>query len=279
MLSYRHAFHAGNHGDVLKHLVLIQTIEYVRRKEKPFVYIDTHAGAGNYDLLSEWAQKNCEYSNGIARLWRRADLPPSINDYLNLVKKINPTAKLRRYPGSPWIAKQLMRPCDKCRVFELHPNEVQNLRATFAGDRSVMIDNIDGYEALKSLLPPEERRAVVLIDPSYENKADFTRVVSVLQDAYRRFATGVYLIWYPVIWRKYIRQLENSLLSSGIRNILLCELLVAPDETKGLTGSGMLVVNPPWVLKDNMKVCLPYLADVLAQGNTGQFRLEMLVEQ
>ena len=279
MLSYRHAFHAGNHGDVLKHLILTQTLEYMRHKEKPFVYIDTHAGAGCYDLMDDWAQKNREFNGGIAQLWQRNDLPASMVSYINLVKAMNPTLALSQYPGSPWIARQLMRPGDKCRLYELHSSEIDNLLSCFAGDKSVIIEHGDGYAALKAQLPPRERRAVVLMDPSYEKKQDFSQVVDVLKDAYRRFATGVYMIWYPIIWRKYLRQLEDSLRNSGVRNILCCELHVASDHAIGLTGSGMVVVNPPWLLAENMRSCLPYLADILGLDHDGHYRLEMLVDQ
>jgi len=279
MLSYRHAFHAGNHADVLKHLMLVQTIVYMQRKEKPFVYIDTHAGGGVYNLRSDWAQKNREYENGIGRIWQRADLPAAMSKYVDIVTAMNPSSELCQYPGSPWIVKQLMRPGDKCRLYELHSSEVENLQACFSDDQSVKIEKSDGFSALKSQLPPRERRAVVLMDPSYENKQDFSQVVAVLKDAYHRFATGVYMIWYPIIWSKYLKQLEDSLRNSGISNILCCELHVASENASGLTGSGMFVVNPPWVLADDMRHSLPYLADVLAQRQVAHYRLEMLVEQ
>jgi len=279
MLSYRHAFHAGNHGDVLKHLILAQTIDYVRGKDKPFVYIDTHAGAGRYDLHSEWAQKNREFENGVARIWQRADTPACLQSYLSIIRNLNPGSDLHWYPGSPLLAKLLLRSSDKSRLFELHSNEVQELQKVFSGDGTVVVDHVDGFTALYSILPPAERRAVVLIDPSYENKGDFIQVVTVLKNAYRKFATGIYLLWYPVIWRKHILQLEENLRSSGILNILLCELLIAPDSANGLTGSGMIVVNPPWVLMDNLKQCMPYLARHLARDETEPYRLQMLVEQ
>lgn len=277
MLSYRHGFHAGNHGDVLKHAVLTLCIEYLQRKDKPFVYVDTHAGAGRYDLNSEWANKNREFETGILPLWQRDDLPNELLAYIEIVKGMNPVGELRWYPGSPWLFQQLMRKQDRARLFELHAAELQNLQNQFIHERKIKIDNSDGLQALKAILPPPEHRALVLIDPSYEVKTDFKLVVSALKDAYRRFATGMYLLWYPEILRFYTDQLENGFRSSGIRNILLAELTVAPGP--GMTGSGMIVINPPWTLKEQLQNCLPYLTKLLRQDQKGRYRLEMLVPE
>lgn len=274
MLSYRHAFHAGNHADVLKHTVLTLCMEYLLRKDKPFTYIDTHAGAGRYDLRSEWAQKNREFESGILLLWERSDLPSPLIPYIELVKRINSAAELRWYPGSPWLFRQLMRKQDKGRLFELHSGEFLNLQKLFAGERSIKIDNSNGLQALKALLPPAEHRALVLIDPSYEIKDDFELVVDALKEAHRRFASGVYLLWYPDIQRAYTVKLENSLRASGIRNILLSELTVAAGP--GMRGSGMIVINPPWILKEQLQDTLPYLARLFAGDDKGKYRLETL---
>jgi len=283
MLSYRHAFHAGNHGDVLKHAVLALIVEHLQKKSKPFVYIDTHAGAGRYDLRSEWAQKNREFESGILPLWQRNDLPPAMRTYIDIVQKMNPSGELQWYPGSPWLVQQLMRQQDKARLYELHNNEIQNLQALFANIPNVKVQHADGLLELKAVLPPAERRAITLIDPSYEIKEDFARVATALVDAHRRFAVGVYMLWYPVIHRANITRLEDQLVRSGIRNILLAELTVRPDSAQGMRGSGIIVINPPWTLQENLQQILPYLAELLgSQGQNafpGKYRLQPLVPE
>ena len=283
MLSYRHAFHAGNNGDVLKHAVLTFIVEHLLKKQKPFAYIDTHAGAGRYDLQLEWAQKNREFTSGIQPLWQRQDLPAGLHTYIKIVQAMNPSGKLRWYPGSPYLVQQLMRKHDKARLFELHNNEVQNLQALFAKERNIKVEHTDGLQAIKAVFPPQEGRAVTLIDPSYELKEDFIRVANALKEAHRRFAVGVYMLWYPVIHRAYITRLENDLRSSGMRNILLAELMVKPEQTPGMTGSGIIVINPPWTLPENLQQILPYLADVLGSAdqsvNLANFRLRTLVPE
>ena len=283
MLSYRHAFHAGNHGDVLKHSVLTLIVEHLLKKAKPFVYIDTHAGAGRYDLKTEWAEKNREFATGILPLWQRKDLPKGLRTYIGIVRHMNPTGELRWYPGSPWVVRQLMRKQDKARLFELHNNEIHNLRTLVAKERNIKVEHADGLQMIKAILPPLERRALTLIDPSYEIKDDFVRVVTTLKDAYRRFAMGVYVLWYPVINRTYITRLESDLRRSGIRNILLAELTFAPASTQGMSGSGVIVINPPWTLPDSLQEMLPYLAGLLGsiQQNTehGKYRIDTLVPE
>jgi 23S rRNA (adenine2030-N6)-methyltransferase len=277
MLSYRHGFHAGNHGDVLKHAVLTLIVEYMQRKEKPFLFIDTHAGAGRYDLQSEWARKNREFESGISVLWQRDDLPPELLSYINTVRQMNPDSELHWYPGSPWLFRQLMRKQDKARLFELHPSEGVNLQNLFADERKVKVDNRDGLQALKALLPPLEHRAFVLIDPSYETKSDFKTVVNTLKEAYRRFASGVYMLWYPVIQPVYTRQLEDGFRNSGIKNILQAELITA--DAPGMKGSGIIVINPPWILQDQLQNILPYLVEHLGFNNKGHYRIETLAAE
>jgi 23S rRNA (adenine2030-N6)-methyltransferase len=277
MLSYRHAYHAGNHGDVLKHTILVLCAEYLQRKENPFVYIDTHAGAGLYDLQSQWSQKNREFQWGILPLWGQNDLPPELRTYIDMVQRMNLASELRWYPGSPWLFRQLMRKQDKARLYELHSSEFLNLQNLFAHEQNVKIENADGLQSLKSVLPPLERRALVLIDPSYEVKSDFVLVIKALKESYRRFASGVYLLWYPVLQQSYTAQLERGLRDSGIRDILLVELIVAMGP--GMTGSGMIVVNPPWLLKNQLGSVLPYLAKRLGNENTAKFRIETLAEE
>ena len=195
MLSYRHAFHAGNHADVLKHLILLQIAEYMGEKPAPFWIIDTHAGAGRYALESPHATKLGEYLDGIGRLWDKKGLPPAAVDYVEFVKILNPDGVLRHYPGSPWLASQSLRAGDRLRLYELHSTDVKLLQECFKGaGRQVTITEGDGFAGLKALLPPPPRRALVLIDPSYETRDDYTAVVKGLQEALKRFATGTYAL-------------------------------------------------------------------------------------
>jgi len=277
MLSYRHAFHAGNHADVLKHTVLCQVLAYLAQKDKPFLYVDTHAGAGLFDLTSEWAQKNREHEDGIGRIWQRDDLPAALAAYVRIVRELNPSGELRQYPGSPWLAHRLLRPGDSARLYELHSTDYPALAERFAGQRRIKVEKADGFAALKAVLPPAERRGVVLIDPSYEVKRDYQVVVEAVRGAVRRFATGCYLLWYPVLDRAAVQRLERELADSGIPDILLAELTVRADaEQAGLTGSGMIVVNPPWRLAEVLEDVLPWLSERLAAGKGAGHRLRWL---
>ncbi len=198
MLSYRHAFHAGNHADVLKHLLLVQLIHYLKQKDKPFWVIDTHAGAGLYELESGYATKLSEYEAGIGRLWSRPDLPASLAEYVDLVRALNPDGKLRFYPGSPWLALHAMREQDRLKLFELHSSDARHLQENFKdAGRRVTIAASDGFAGLKALLPPPPRRGLILIDPSYEMREDYQHVLHALRDNLSRFATGLYALWYP----------------------------------------------------------------------------------
>lgn len=278
MLSYRHSFHAGNFADVLKHLVLVQTLHHLTQKEKPLLYLDTHAGAGGYLLSSEHAGKTLEFEDGIGRLWGRGDLPQGLEEYLALVRRFNGAGPLQRYPGSPWFAQQLLRQQDRMVLRELHPSDFALLQQTFRGDRRCRVEREDGFQACLALLPPAERRGLVLLDPPYEMKEDYQRVVDTLLAAHRRFATGTYAIWYPVVERYRIERMEKALLASGIRRVLLLELGVLPDSPgRGMTASGMIVVNPPWSLAAAMAPLLDYLAAHLADNGRGHSRLVELV--
>jgi 23S rRNA (adenine2030-N6)-methyltransferase len=282
MLSYRHAFHAGNHADVFKHCVLISVLDYMRQKTAPFVYVDTHAGAGMYSLQDEWAEKTRDYETGIGQLWSERDsvnTPQAIQMFMREIRDLNPHAKLQEYPGSPWIAQSILREQDRARLFELHPNEYQGLYTMFASNRRFKTEQRDGFQALNEVLPPVERRAVVLIDPSYEVKTDYQTVLQSVKTAYKKFPTGVYLIWYPVVNRNQINRFEQGFADSGIRNVLLAELAVKADsEQGGMTASGMIIINPPWLLAESLKSTLPYLQRVLGDG-MGGFRLKQLVAE
>lgn len=283
MLSYRHGFHAGNFADVLKHWVLVESLAYLLQKDKPIWYADTHAGAGGYALDSAQAQKTAEYQNGIARLWDQADLPPALADYLAQIKAFNQQAsqadKLAFYPGSPWLAQSILREHDRLSLFELHPQEQTLLQQNMAKDRRVKVFARDGFEGLIAALPPKERRGLILIDPPYEIKTDYQKVVETLVQAHKRFATGCYLLWYPVVERQRIRQLENAFIQSGIRHIDLYEMGLSSDSSgRGMTASGMIVINPPWTLKNTIASALPWLTHHLA-GAAGEYRIETLVAE
>ena len=280
MLSYRHAFHAGNHADVLKHATLVQVLEYMTHKDTPFLYVDTHAGAGLYDLHSEWAEKNREYETGIARMpTDLSSVPEGLHAYLRIIQELNPRGVLSRYPGSPWIARAILRAQDRARLFELHPNENPHLHDLFAADRQIKTEQRDGFEALNAVLPPAERRAVIFIDPPYEVKTDYRTVVDSVKAAYRKFPSGVYLIWYPALNRALTDKLENGFIKSSMRNILLAELSIGSGAGDiGMTASGMIIINPPWQLSDSLRTILPFLNKVLAD-NDGAYRLLQLVAE
>ena len=277
MLSYRHAFHAGNHADVLKHFIEMQLLRYLAQKDKPFWYIDTHAGAGCYALDSGYATQNAEYESGIARLWQREDLPAPLAEYVELVKRLNPDGQLRLYPGSPLVALQLLREQDRLRLFELHPSDSDILRENFAGHAAqALIQAADGFGALKALLPPPPRRALVLIDPPYEDKQDYRRVVAALREGLQRFAGGVYAVWYPQLQRAEARQLPEQLKQLPVKRWLHVALSVqTPGEDGfGMHGSGMFIVNPPWTLHGALQEVMPYLVRILGQNGEGSFVLE-----
>lgn len=277
MLSYRHAFHAGNHADVLKHLTQVLILESLLRKDKAFFYLDTHAGAGLYDLRSAESDKTGEFREGIARLLEVEALPAVLQSYLAMIREMNPVGALIHYPGSPWVAKQLLRAQDRACLCELHPTDFGILRNNFAGARQFRVEQQDGFQQLKALLPPPERRGLVLIDPPYEIKTDYERVVKAVAEGVKRFATGIYAIWYPVVSRAQIDALEQGFKASGVKRILLAELNVQADSDEyGMTGSGMIVVNPPWQLDDKLAEALPFLTDVLGQSAEANWRLQWL---
>lgn len=279
MLSYRHSFHAGNHADVVKHIVLTLILTALKQKEKGFFYLDTHSGVGRYSLLSAEAEKTGEYIEGIARLWDRTDLPEEVALYLDELKKIN-KGKLRYYAGSPLLAVQQLRPQDRALLTELHPNDFPLLRAEFAKKANVVTKRENGFQQLKAALPPKEKRGLVLIDPPYELKEDYELVVKAIAEGYKRFATGVYAIWYPVVLRQHTKRIVKGLEATGIRKILQIELAVRPDsDQRGMTASGMIVINPPWQLESQMKKILPYLTEVLVPEGTGSWTVEWITPE
>lgn len=270
MLSYRHAFHAGNHADVLKHVVLTETLGYLLGKPGPLWYIDTHAGVGQYRLNPKPPAGQAEWLNGIARLWGDATLPAALAPYLDRVRALNAGGKLRHYPGSPRLAADLLRPTDKAWLYELQPSDFPLLQAHFRERPDVHCSKADGFDALRGLLPPAPRRALVFIDPSYELQSDYDRLVETLEDALRRFETGCYLVWYPVVQRAEALELPSRLRRlgspSGPARWLRAELRVQaqPVGGYGLYGSGMFVINPPWTLPAMLQQVLPWLTQRLA---------------
>ena len=280
MLSYRHSYHAGNHADVLKHIVLTLSINALKEKEKPFLYLDTHSGAGRYLLKSEHSEKTGEYLSGINLLWQQPNIPELLNTYLSVIKRYNPFSELKYYPGSPLIAKQLLRQQDKLNLTELHPTDYPLLRQEFSKDKRAKVLREDGFAQLKSKLPHEFRRGIILIDPSYEIKNDYQIIPKALFEAYKRFATGVYLIWYPVVSRTQTQKMIDSIIKLGIRRISQFELAIKPDNNqKGMTASGMLVINPPWKLHEQMQTILPWLKNTLDVEKTGSFIAKELVSE
>lgn len=276
MLSYRHAFHAGNHADVLKHLVLVQLMRYLCQKEQAFWYLDTHAGAGSYALDSAAAAKLGEFRDGVGRLWGRKDLPAALADYLALVRKVNPDGSLKVYPGSPLLAQAIMRAQDRLRLFELHSREVLRLRENFqAFGKQVIVQDSDGFASLKALLPPPPRRAVVLIDPPYEERRDYDRVVHSLKECLTRFPTGTYMLWYPQLTKLEAHDLPQRLQRLSASNWLQVTLRVRTPASDGfgMHGSGLYILNPPWTLQSTLQEVMPYLVGLLGQDAGAGFTL------
>ncbi|MCW8955986.1 MAG: 23S rRNA (adenine(2030)-N(6))-methyltransferase RlmJ [Gammaproteobacteria bacterium] len=275
MLSYRHAYHAGNYADVLKHLVLCKSLEYLIKKSTPILYIDTHSGAGAYALNSKLAQKTEEYKSGVGTL-DFSSLPELIDCYRNIVQ---PMLASHQYPGSPLLAAHILREQDSLRLFEMHTTDFPLLQQLFQKDRRVIVDSSDGYQSLKALLPARQKRALVLMDPSYEVKSDYRLVVDAIKLAYRKMSTTQFLLWYPVVDRNRVETMIKSICNSGVRNVWRFELAMEADTRQyGMTGSGMLAINPPWTLADQLRELLPALAKQLVT-ETGYYTIEQLVKE
>lgn len=280
MLSYRHAFHAGNFADVLKHALLLHTLNYLGQKDKPLRIIDTHAGAGAYKFTSSQPIKNREYDNGVGKLWMRNDLPPLLQEYVTFIKAFNTDGHLHHYPGSPLFMQASLRPKDNLFLHELHSTDWRLLTEAIGDDKQVKIIDDDGLSGMQALLPPPDRRALIFIDPSYEIKSEYYDVVKQVIKAHKRFSTGTFVIWYPVVLRQRIDDMEKSLVKSGIKNIQLFELGIAADNPDyGMNSSGLFVINPPWTLWKAMEEALPYLVDLLGENGEGFYRLEQLVAE
>jgi 23S rRNA (adenine2030-N6)-methyltransferase len=278
MLSYRHGFHAGNFADLLKHIVQVEILEHMGKKDKPYDYIDTHAGAGLYQLDTGMAAKNQEYLTGIDHVFGKEQQWPQLVSYLRQISAHNRHGQLKFYPGSPAIAAGLLRPQDKAWMFELHSTDIQHLRKNFAGNRQVDVRQQDGFKGLDALLPTKSRRAFILIDPPYEQKQDYQRVVDGLKLIHRKMATATVALWYPVVERARIDTLEKQIFASGIRNVVQFELGTEKDSSgHGMTSAGMIVVNPPWTLKEKMDLSLPDLARAVSDSGEGHMVSRILV--
>jgi 23S rRNA (adenine2030-N6)-methyltransferase len=280
VLAYRHLFHAGNFADVFKHALLTRLLIVLARKDKPFLYLDTHAGTGLYDLTHPWAQKLAEYRDGIERVWQREDAPQLLAPYLDAVRADNPGGRLHRYPGSPRLARRFLRRNDRMVLTELNRDDCAQLARVFADDPQVVVEHMDGYHALKAHLPPRERRGLVLVDSSFDRPEEFARLTQGLTTAHRRFATGVYALWYPLMAPAVMRGFGRSVAATGIRKILELELSVMPENwAVSLRGSAMLVVNPPFGFEEEARAVLAWLWGILSEERQGRWRVEWLVPE
>jgi len=279
-LNYRHAFHAGSFADVCKHAVLCRILHYLRGKPAAFRVIDTHAGAGLYDLAGPEASRSGEWHDGIERLLA-APLPPPVAallaPYLEVIDALNERGRLTLYPGSPALTRAWLRPQDRLIACELEPQAAAALGRNLRGDPRIKALALDGWTALAAYVPPTERRGLVLVDPPFEQDSDFSRLAQGLATAHRKWATGIYLLWYPIKGRPEPDALAKRLRKSGIGRILRAELTVAPlsDPTR-LNGSGLILVNPPWTLEGELSILLPALAGILGRAGKGSFRLDWL---
>lgn len=275
-MNYRHIYHAGNFADVLKHAVLARLIVYLQQKDKAFRLLDTHAGIGLYDLSSEEAQKTGEWREGIGHLME-AKLPEPVATilapYLDAVRSLNPEGEITLYPGSPKLARMLFRPQDRLSAMELHPDDSRRLARLFEGDYQVRVTELDGWLALGAHLPPKEKRGIVLVDPPFEEEGEYDRLIEGLARAWRRFPGGVYCLWYPIKKGAPITDFHEGLKALEIPKMLCAELSVKSDrDTTGLSGTGLIIVNPPFTLKDELHAALPELKRVMAQDRYASHR-------
>jgi 23S rRNA (adenine2030-N6)-methyltransferase len=277
-MNYRHAFHAGNFADVVKHAILSRIVAHLRKKDSAFRVIDTHAGAGLYDLTGPEAARSPEWRGGIARLLEATPDPAAhtlLRDYLGAVRAANPDGKIVRYPGSPALVRAWLRRADRLVASELEPSAQAALTDNFHGARRVKVVAIDGWNALSAYIPPKERRGLVLIDPSYERTDEFPRLASALEAAARKWRTGIFLAWYPIKDARGNAAFTRDLGKRGLTNMLRAELVLSSaSRDSKLRGGGQLIVNPPWTLEADLKILLPALAKILAPGVKDAVRLD-----
>lgn len=275
-MNYRHIYHAGNFADVLKHAVQVAVIRYLQQKDKAFLVLDSHAGIGRYDLSSVEAQKTGEFQQGIARLMAAKDRPAFFDDYIRLVESQNPGGDILSYPGSPLISSWMLRDQDRLTACELHPEDGAELADLFAGDRQVRVLQQDGYHALKSELPPPQRRGLVMIDPPFEKVDEFETLVAALKQGVKRFANGTYMIWYPIKQRVLVEQFYWAIDAAGFdQDMLKVEMMVRPEtDQRRFNGTGLLLINPPWTLQSDLETVMPWLTDILAWEDGASWSVE-----
>jgi 23S rRNA (adenine2030-N6)-methyltransferase len=279
-MNYRHAFHAGSFADVVKHAVLARILVYLQAKPAAFRVIDTHAGAGVYDLAGAEATRSLEWRDGIERVLTAPITVPVrtlLAPYLDVVESLNNADQLTCYPGSPAIARAYLRPQDRLIACELEPNAAAVLARNLAADRRAKAISIDGWTALNAYVPPPERRGLVVIDPPFEKEDDFVRLARGLETAHRKWSSGIFLLWYPIKSREEPDALARRLRRSGIPKLLRAELNVTslPDSTR-LSGCGLIILNPPWTLEKELAVMLPELASIMSDRGKGDYRLDWL---
>ncbi|NMA97627.1 MAG: 23S rRNA (adenine(2030)-N(6))-methyltransferase RlmJ [Phyllobacteriaceae bacterium] len=277
-MNYRHAFHAGNFADVVKHTILTRILAYLMRKDAAFRVIDTHAGVGLYDLYGDQAERTGEWLEGIQRLMEKplpAEAADLLEPYVEAVRAQNPDGGLRYYPGSPFITRHMLRKQDRLMALELHPSDVEALRENFAGDFQTRVTHLDAWAALGTHVPPKENRGLVLVDPPFEEKGEFNRMAQGLAKAHKRWPGGTYAFWYPIKDVAEVATYIKALKATGIPKILRIELTIrAPSNPPRLHGTGMIVVNPPYVLEEEMRTVLPVLADILSDEGREKWLLE-----
>jgi 23S rRNA (adenine2030-N6)-methyltransferase len=266
MLSYRHGYHAGNAADVLKHFILTYVLDYIKKKDKSFIFIDSHAGAGKYLISDPYMQKNKEYLQGIKKILQLKNDNFFLKKYLDLIKSINFNSDLKIYPGSCYLAARSLRPNDNLHFFELHPAEFSNLKKNFKNDSRVIIENDDSYQKLSKLLPPKEKRAVILIDPSYELKDEYDQVFKVLSNCYKKFPLGVYIIWYPILKSKKAVSFTLNILKRNYKNLFHIEM-ITDNLNNGMQGSGLFILNCPWSIEKDIKKSLEIIFNCLKKNN------------
>ncbi len=276
-MNYRHSFHAGNHADVLKHAVLLRMVTLMQGKETPLCYLDSHAGTALYDLQGDDAERTGEYLGGIGRLWEQAELPELLGAYRDAVALYNTDGQLRLYPGSPQLIADRLREQDRMIVSELHPADAAILKEHYAGEPRIAVHHRDGYELPKAFLPVPEKRALWLLDPPFEKSDDLERCMSAVQIAVQRMRQTVIALWYPIKDQRLLQDFYRRMADAGLPKVLRIELNVRPADTSlGLNGSGLMLVNPPWPLWQELEQVLPWLAGELAVSGPGGWRMDWL---
>jgi 23S rRNA (adenine2030-N6)-methyltransferase len=274
-MNYRHAYHAGNFADAFKHLILIALVQSFLRKDSGFCYLETHAGSGCYDLNAPNAQKSKEYESGVVKILAAHDQPKLVQDYAACIKELNHKPDMHYYPGSPFFARHFMRPQDRMVLSELHPEDYEELKSLFKFDRQVAVHMQDGYLSLKALLPPKERRGLVLIDPPYENPMEFSMIANKLDLALSRWETGTYAVWYPIKTHQHLTRFYRDLKNKIKHPMLTVELMIHHDDVgTQLNGCGMVIINPPWQLDQQLEALLPWLWNALSVNKQGKYSLQ-----